>query len=364
MTSSARLFLAGVALVGVAVLAAAYFVARTPGDVITTGLIEPGTAGGGRGEVDYTLRSGESATDVGKDLQELGVIRSARQFQVLVSLMGLQDKLSAGDYRLTKGSAVLSVIDTVTVKQQVPTLRVTFPEGIRLEEMAVIAEQAGFGTSQQFMDAVAAATLSPDLEAALPPAETLAGPRLQGYLFPDTYILPEGATAADLVSLMLETFDERFSPALREAVRARGLTTHQAVTLAAIVEREAVLEEERPLIAGVFYNRLAEGDLLGADPTTQFVAAMDPASVELHGWWKKELTIDDLETPSPYNTRLVPGLPPGPITNPGLASLEAAANPATTDLYYFVADARKGDGSHLFAATIAEHERNRALVAE
>ncbi|WBL36327.1 endolytic transglycosylase MltG [Tepidiforma flava] len=197
---------------------------------------------------------------------------------------------------------------------------------------------------------------SPGLAEHLPP-----GADLRGYLFPDTYIMPVGSTMDDLVAYMIRTLDERFTPELRAAAAARGLNPHQALTLASIVEREAVLPAERPLIAGVFYNRLAAGDRLGADPTVQFAVALDPASVQRYGWWKKELTIIDLENPSPYNTRLFPGLPPGPIACPGLASIEAVAYPTDTDYYYFVADAKKGDGSHVFAVTFAEHERNIAL---
>jgi len=133
------------------------------------------------------------------------------------------------------------------------------------------------------------------------------------------------------------------------------------VTLASIVEKEAVVAEERPRIAGVFLNRVAAGDALGADPTVQFALAADPASVAKFGWWKLELTAVDLEIVSPYNTRKVAGIPPGPIANPGLASLEAVANPEETDFYYFVADAKKGDGSHRFAVTLDEHLQNQAL---
>ncbi len=353
----ARLWLAGVAVTTVVAIASVYFVAATPGAVLDRQIIEPLTSTPGTETVAYTVRQGASAGQVGNDLQRLGVVRSGRQFQVLVSLMGLQDKLSAGDYRLRKGMSSASIIHQITVKDRVPTLRVTFPEGIRLEEMAVVAEDAGFGARQDFLDAVSAAKLPADLAATLPPNATL-----QGYLFPDTYIMPVGSTATDLVRFMVDNLAAKFSPELRAAALAQGLNPHEALTLASIVEREAVLPAERPLIAGVFYNRLAEGDLLGADPTTQFAAALKPGSVAKYGWWKKELTLDDLENPSKYNTRLVPGLPPGPITNPGLASIEAVARPTKTKLYYFVADAKSGDGSHAFAETIAEHERNKARV--
>jgi UPF0755 protein len=353
-----KLAAAATAFVVLAVLGASYLVARTPGDVLG-GDNTPSAAGQPGETIAYTLPKGRSAADVGADLAKLGVIRSASQFEALVSLMGLQDRLSAGDYTLAKQSSAASVIAQITVKDRVPTLKVTFPEGIRIEEMAAIAEKAGFGTQQQFIGAVAGATLPEDLAATLP-----GGQGLQGYLFPDTYILPVGSTPQQLVELMIKTFAKRFSPELRAMAQAHGLNPHQALTLASIVEREAVVPAERPLIAGVFYNRIAAGDRLGADPTVQYAAALKPASVEKFGWWKKELTIDDLENPSLYNTRLHAGIPPGPIACPGLASLEAVAKPSETKLYYFVADAKKGDGSHVFAETFAEHERNIARVGQ
>lgn len=344
-----------------AVIVAAYFIARTPDELIAADMVTPATPVAGRAErVEYTLAQGANADDVAKDLEALGIIRSARQFRLLVRLMGLQDQLSAGDYELPRGSSTLAAIDELTVKESGPVKRVTFPEGIRVEEMAQRAENAGFGTKEEFLAAVLAAQVPPDIAAVLPPANQVAGYRLQGYLFPDTYILPEDATPAELVDLMVRTFAERVTPEMRAAAEAKGLTVHQLVTLASIVEREAVIQEERPVIAGVFLNRIAAGDLIGADPTTQFAVALDAASVAEHGYWKTELTLEDLAIDSPYNTRKVAGLPPGPITNPGLASLEAVATAPPTEYYYFVADAIKADGSHVFAVTFAEHEANIA----
>lgn len=359
MSGGARLLLtSGVALLSAAaILVAVYFVVKTPDAIFSGPLLDAQKAVPATQKIAYHLKEQSSAASIGADLQKLGVIRSGKQFELLVSLMGVSGQLSAGDYELFKGSSTLTAIQSVTVKASVPTLKVTFPEGIRFEEMAELAEQAGFGTRQQFVGAVAAAKPPPEIAAALPE-----GASLQGYLFPDTYIMPVGSTAAQLVDLMLKTFLKRFTPELQAAAVAHGLALHQAVTMASIIEREAAIEADRPLIASVFYNRLKAGDLLGADPTTQFAVALRPENVRRFGYWKAQLTQEDLDTPSPYNTRKVAGLPPGPITNPGLASLEAVANPPATKLYYFVADAKKKDGSHAFAETEAQHLANVAAV--
>ncbi|MGE0601864.1 MAG: endolytic transglycosylase MltG [Dehalococcoidia bacterium] len=346
----------GGTVVVLAVFVASYCMAKTPSAQLGEDIIPSATPATDRAEVGYTLADGRSAEDIGNDLQKLGVIKSGSQFEFLVSLMGLQSSLSTGDYLLKKNSSALTIVRELTVKDAVPVLKVTFPEGIRIEEMAVIAEKAGFGTRDEFLAAAASAKVPPGFEDAFPE-----GASLQGYLFPDTYIMPVGSTPAQLIQYMLDTLQERFSPALRSAAALHGLNTHQVLTLASIVEREAVLPEERPRIAGVFYNRLAENDTLGADPTVQYAASLVTGSVEEFGYWKTELTQADLDLESPYNTYKYPGLPPGPITNPGLASIEAVANPEATDYYYFVADAKKGDGSHRFSVTFEEHQQNIAL---
>jgi UPF0755 protein len=330
--------------------------AKTPGEHLGEDLIPVAELATNREQVGYKLPDGRSAEDIGKDLESLGVIRSGEQFEFLVSLMGIQRSLSTGDYLLKKNSSPLTIVRELTVQESVPVLKVTFPEGIRIEEMAIIAEEAGFGTREEFLAAAADAAVPPSFEEAFPEGATL-----QGYLFPDTYIMPVGSTPTELVAYMLDILVQRFSPELRAAAALNGLNTHQALTLASVVEREAVLESERPRIAGVFYNRLAAEDSLGADPTVQFAVSLIAGSVEQFGYWKKELTLEDLDLDSPYNTRKFAGLPPGPIANPGLASIEAVARPEATDFYYFVADASEGDGSHRFAVTFAEHEQNIAL---
>lgn len=344
----------------VAVVVAAYLVGRTPGDVLSSSLDKADGGTPSAATVQYTVKDGTTAAQVATDLQQLGVIDSASQFELVARLTGVQDKLRAGAYTFHKGSSVAVVVDQISLTSDLPALRVTFPEGTRIEQMADVAAKAGFGTAQQFLDAVKNATPPPEIAAMEPAAGAVPQYRLQGFLFPDTYILPQGSTASDLVALMLQTFADKFSPALQEQAKEHGLTPYQALTLASIVEREAVLDSERPLIVGVFMNRLAKGDRIGADATTQFAVALDPANVAKYGWWKTDLTEADLAIDSPYNTRLNPGLPPGPIANPGLKSIEAACNPTKTDYYYFVANAKKGDGSHVFAVTLEQQNANIA----
>ncbi|OAI39813.1 hypothetical protein AYO38_06930 [bacterium SCGC AG-212-C10] len=352
---------AGIILIASAVLAG-LFVRLTPEQVLGGQILAPQTVTPQTGTISYTLPEGTDAGKVGDDLQDLGVIRSSSQFQVLAALLGVHDQLSAGDYILPLGAAIPVVLQAITVQEQVPVIKVTFPEGLRIEEMADIAETAGFGPAASFLAAAAAPKLPPEMSASLPEGDRVLGARFQGYLFPDTYILPVGSTAEQLVQEMVANLNSRFSPALRAAAAAQGLSIHQALTLASIVEREAVLESERPIIASVYLNRLRIGMKLDADPTVQFALTADAANVTKGGYWKLGLTLEDLKYPSPYNTYANAGLPPGPIANPGLASIEAVANPATTQYFYFVADSIKGDGSHVFAETLEQHLANDARV--
>jgi len=183
----------------------------------------------------------------------------------------------------------------------------------------------------------------------IPPSATL-----EGFLLPETYRLPEQVTALDVMTRMLGTFEERVTPEMRTAVADRGLNLYQMITLAAIVEREAVLSDELPLIAGVYHNRVANGWFLNADPTIQY--ALNQAD----DWWPV-LTLDDLELVSPYNTYRNLGIPPGPICSPGLGAIRASVYPVDTDYFFFLADCIKNDGSHIFAVTSEEHNSNYVM---
>jgi UPF0755 protein len=177
------------------------------------------------------------------------------------------------------------------------------------------------------------------------------GASLEGYLFPDTYLLRPDATASDILNKLLSNFEARLPAGYRGQVAARGLTLHQAITVASLIEREAVVGEERALIASVIYNRLAVGQLLEIDAAVQY-ALGQPGN-----WWPRLEGLDLRSIQSPYNTYAVAGLPPGPIANPGLESILAAANPATSNFYYYRALC-DGSGRHAFAVTYEEHLAN------
>jgi UPF0755 protein len=184
------------------------------------------------------------------------------------------------------------------------------------------------------------------------------GASLEGFLFPDTYRIPADADAAYLVDRMLENFGQQMTPIMRQQIGAQGLSVYEAVTLASIVEREAVVNEERPLIARVFLNRLSQGMRLEADPTVQYALGYQ---ADTDRWWKSPLTQDDLQFDSPYNTYLYAALPPSPIANPGLATLQAVAQPEEAPYLFFVADCSDtAPGSHVFSETFEEHLDNVA----
>jgi UPF0755 protein len=341
---------AAFAVLGMAALIAlgAWLLARTPGTLVNE---EPHRLGGtpppAAELVIVTVEEGDSARDVGEKLEEAGVIESARLFRVLVSLLGVGDDLVAGDYEFELGETAVTAVSRVSQGVTRPLI-VTIPEGLRAEEIAGLLERRGVITAAQFRDA-----LDERYEASFL-AELPAGAGLEGFLFPATYGFSRETAAHDVVQQLLSAFDQRYREELLPALEG-GPALFDLVVLASIVEREAVVAEERPVIASVFLNRLAAGLPLQADPTVQYAVAADPASIFQFGYWKQELTLADLAIDSPYNTYVRVGLPPGPIANPGLDSLLAVADPASTNYLFFVA---RPDGSHVFAETLEEHQRN------
>ncbi|MGE0042192.1 MAG: endolytic transglycosylase MltG [Vicinamibacterales bacterium] len=290
-------------------------------------------------EVFVEIPPGAGAPAIGRRLVAAGVVRDEQRFRVALWRSGHSRDLKAGEYRFADALPVDAVIARLAAGD-VYKRQITFREGLTVVEMARHFAERGFGDEAAFLAAAADPTPIRDLD---PDA-----PDLEGYLFPETYTLARGVPAADVVGEMVGHFKAAYRPELRAAAAAAGLTTRQVVTLASLVEKETARAEERPLVAAVYRNRLRIGMGMQADPTVIY-------ALERAGEWDGNLTRADLQFDSPYNTYRYRGLPPGPIAAPGLASLEAAVAPADVKYLYFVS---RNDGSHVFASTLAEHNRN------
>lgn len=312
--------------------------------------VGPLRAGVAAGEpVTVTVEEGDSPQVIGKTLEEAGVIDSATRFQVLVAFMGYDRLLQAGEYEFSQGTPALEAIYRMR-RGEVSENVFTVIEGWRLEEIADAASEQGVPREEL----IAAASDPPRYQFDFVAGIT-AGATLEGYLYPARYTVGAEETAEELVTEMLQAFDDNVSAGVRDSASQVGLSFHEVVTLASIIEREAQVADERPIMAQVFLSRLEQGIPLEADPTVQYAISQDPASVEEFGYWKAGLTEGDLGLDSPYNTYQNAGLPPGPIANPRLESILAVLNPADTNYLYFVA---KPDGSHAFAETFEEHQQN------
>ena len=297
-------------------------------------------------EVVLNIPPGSTTEQIADQLREAGVIRSTLAFRMRARQSGLDGSFQAGQHVLRRNMSVDEAIQALQ-KAEVQDRVLTLIEGWRREEIAAYLQTQSVLNAGEFLALTASARFERDFLGDLP-----AGASLEGYLFPDTYRIENETTTSEFVEGLLDQFSRKTGGVVGDGFRANGLGTYQAVTLAAIVEREAQVAAERPVIASVFYNRMRISMPLQADPTIQYALGYQDSEGR---WWKRALTYDDLKVASPYNTYTSAGLPPGPICNPGLASLQAVSAPATTDYYYFVA---VGDGSHVFSRTLQEHNAN------
>lgn len=280
----------------------------------------------------------EGALGIAARLAEADVVHSRVAFLALTAGRGRIRQLKAGEYEIPRGATTLDVVDLLVsgrVRQHV----VLHPEGASIAELARVLENERLGRAEDIIRAASDEGLRRKLD--------VSGPSLEGYLFPDTYQLVRGLSPEDILGRMVQRLRSRLTPELIARARERGLDVHQLLTLASIIEREAVDPEERRLISAVFWNRLRRDMPLQADPTVQYAVAKE----------RQALTRADLATDHPYNTYTRRGLPPGPIASPGLAAIEAAVDPAPVDYLYFVA---RDDRRHTFSTTVAEH--NRAVL--
>lgn len=349
LAKTLRAVFLGVALVSLTVACAAF--------ALLSEVRRP--AGGDPTPVEFVVEPGDSTSRIATRLSDEGLIRQPLLFNLLVRMQGLEGSLQTGRYLLSPGMTMGEIIAALQTSR-VEEIQITIPEGARIEE---IAQQIGSSgllnvTEQEFLRVArdgASFQAAHFLLSSLP-----AGASLEGYLFPDTYRFAVTATAEEVVETMLTRFDQQYA-SFETEVTVADTNVHAIVTMASIVQREASREDEMPKIAAVFWNRLkpefqAEtgGGKLQADPTVQYVLG------QRGSWWPKldSLTADEINSlASPYNTRANPGLPPGPISNPGLAALRAAARPdASAPYLYFVASCTS-PGAHNFAVSFEEFQR-------
>jgi UPF0755 protein len=301
--------------------------------------------------VNFVVNTGETAFGIAERLEEQGLISDATLFRRFLQYNDLDASLEAGEYQLRRNMAMRDIAEALQ-HSLVEEVAITIPEGWRAEQVADLLTAENIMDGSVFLAAVRQGdAISHPLLADRP-----AGANLEGYLFPETYRLPAQATPEDLLTRMLDTMQARLPIGWESMASAQGLSLYEVLTLASIVEREAVVPEERPTIASVYLNRIREGMYLQADPTVQYAMGYQPESGQ---WWKTPVTLEEYENVnSPYNTYLYPGLPPGPIASPGTSSIAAVLQPAQTSFLFFLG---RGDGSHIFANTFEEHESNIQL---
>ena len=297
--------------------------------------------GSGHGSVTVTIPPHSSARQIGDELARAGVISSGFFFDLRAALAGDRGSLRAGTYHLELGMSYGSVLTALTATPKAaPTSEITIAEGDTRRKIAALLHAQGFGGSY-LADTRRSALLNPRRYGAPSSLESL-----EGFLFPATYQLRDPVKVGDLVADQLTTFKQRFATVNLAYARSKHLTPFDVLTIASMVQAEAQTLHDMPLIASVIYNRLHDHMLLGIDATTRYAT----------GNYTQPLTISQLNDPSPYNTRVHPGLPVGPIDSPGMAAIEAAARPAHTDYLYFVAKAC-GNGASVFTASYAQFQQ-------
>lgn len=310
--------------------------------------IEYNSTGEGTEEtVTIEIEQGEGSWDIAEKLKEEGLINYPIAFYLKARSMGASGKLRYGTFTLHKDSGLQTIIEDLTSggAQKEETM-FTVPEGYTIEQIAKKLESEGICTESEFLQAV---QLDYDywfLESVPENADIIY--RLQGFLYPETYAISDEMTAEDIVTVMLDQFDEKFTTEMQEKMEAMGKTVFEVVIEASIIERETAIDEERVMIAGVIKNRLEKGMRLQIDPTFLYPITNGLYDIE-------HSTYDHTEYDSPYNTYRIDGLPVGPIANPGLPSLEAALNPTEHDYLFYHTDTKKNDGSHIFTKNYEDH---------
>lgn len=299
-------------------------------------------------ETEFTIGQGESADSTSQRLEEKGIISDKKAFLSFLVYSGLDSHIQAGDYLLSPKWNALETARKISDANQT-RVKFGFLPGWRVEEIAGLLVKSGLQVDEkEFLNLVH----SPSAEIIPPELDDVT--TLEGFLFPDLYELDRTSDTVTFINIVLKNFVEHLTPDIRQAFSEEGLSLQQAVTLASLVQKEAVVEEEQTLIASVFLNRISAGMKFESDPTVQYAIGFYPQE---NTWWKNPLTLEDLKIDSPYNTYLYAGFPPNPICNPGIKALQAVAFPAKTPYYYFRARC-DGSGRHTFANSFDEHIQN------
>jgi len=315
-----------------------------------------------RRDVEFVVEPGTPARAIAENLFSEGLIGDARLFEAYVRSTGMAERLEAGTFTLSPDMTPVEIAQALQ-NAYARSITVTVPEGWRLEQTADALTDGSMVNGMEYRTLASDPNWKPDSpEGTGNPWPFLSlrppGATLEGYLFPDTYQLDaENTSASELLRRQVDAFARKVLP-LYTAAAADGdiaLSLHDVLTLASIVEREAVVDEERPVIARVYLNRLGLGMKLEADPTVQYAMGFQPDSGQ---WWKTPVSLEEYgAVDSPYNTYLNPGLPPGPIASPGVQSVQAVLAPADHDYLFFVA-LPDGSGLHAFSRTMEEHLEN------
>ncbi|QJW48407.1 endolytic transglycosylase MltG [bacterium BFN5] len=283
-----------------------------------------------------SIKSGMTADTIGNLLYEQGLIKNVLAFRIVSKIHGLDSKLKAGDYSFTKDMSVMQIVDKLA-SGETAQKQITIPEGYTVDQIALLIKEKQLGDPAKFKKL--ARNFTPFSYMAANSATVYP---VEGYIFPDTYEIGSGASEEQILTMMVTEFDKRFTQGMRERAEQIGLSNRDVIILASLVEKEARIDSDRPIIAGVFLNRLKHSMPLQSCATIQYIL----------GYPKPELSIQDTEIESAYNTYQHSGLPPGPIANPGLASINAVLYSTDTDYLYFVADKQ---GHHHFSKTYEEH---------
>lgn len=298
--------------------------------------LKPNSVAGTPQDVVFTVDKDQTGAEIGDMLYEKGIISSPTTFRLALRLTGSMDKLQQGYYQIPQNASLRQVI-ALLQKGKLQEIKVIIPEGYTIQQIADELEKDGLGPKEAFLEKAKTYV----------PYQYMYGPakvdyRVEGFLFPSTYEIPVGSTPEEILKRMAGEMNKQLTPEIRAQIEAKHMTIFEFITLASLVEKEALFDEDRPIIAAVFLKRLQIGMPLQSCASIQYIL----------GYPKPHISIEDTKLPSPYNTYMHVGLPPGPIANPGMKSMEAVLNAPSTDYLFFVADK---EGHHHFTKTYEEH---------